>query len=340
MKNFNVILSATCLAALLGCPEDPEPEPPAPTWSTELLDADPAFLAVGSAGSDLIAVGGPLAGDGAPAVYRRDAGAWMPTNVPSEWKGAIWWTWSSGPNDVWVVGEDLQIARGSVGDLTMMPTPPVASSTKATLFGVWGSGPNDVWMVGGSAIDRTGPQGILLHYDGTSIEKVTLTGSASTAADNTLFKVWGNGPGDAMVVGTEGTALVYDGTAWRAVDTMSTTRLLTVHGRGDEKFAVGGFGNGVVLRWDGFAWRNIASETMPGINGVFAVPGGTDVWVCGVGGFLARWDGATWHEIDTGVFGRDFHGMFFDDRGAFAAGGVLAVQTGTRRGVVGRFGTP
>lgn len=336
-----LFVASAALAGLLACDGDPEP-PPAPpeaAWTLELMDAEPAFLAVAQAGDDLIAIGGPLAGGGAPAVYRRDGKTWAPTNVPATWRGAAWWAWASSASDVWVVGEDLQVARGSVGSLAMMPTPPVASSTKATLFGVWGSGPNDVWMVGGSATDRTGPQGILLHYDGSSIEKVELTGSASVAAEQTLFKVWGSGPSDVMVVGAGGVAVAYDGTAWALADTGTTKRLLTVHGRGAEKFAVGGFGNGVVLRHDGFSWRDMADPEMPGLNGVFAVPGG-DLWVCGVSGYVARHDGTAWHAVDTGVLGRDFHGMFVSDRGAFAAGGVLAVQTGTRRGIIGRFGAP
>lgn len=342
MKNPNAIKLALLASLLIACGDDPEPEPPKEVWGAEVDGVDPAFLAVaplGGAGSDLIAVGGPFVGDGPPAIYRRAADAtWAPTTPPAGWVAAAWWAWAASPQDVWVVGEDLQVARGAIGNLAMTPIPMVDGSTKATLFGVWGSGPNDVWMVGGSTRDRSGPQGIVLRWNGQSIEKLELTGTASTAAGETLFKVWGSGPNDVMITGANGVAIHYDGQRFERVTTNTRARLLTVHGRSEfEMYAVGGAANGVALQWDGFAWRNIAPPDAPPLNGVFAADDGR-VYVCGVTGYVAYYDGTKWTEVFTEVFGRDFHGVFARAGSAFFAGGRLAVEPGSRQGIVGRFG--
>jgi hypothetical protein len=337
------LLSVVALT-VLGSACDPviPPAPKTAQWTVEIDDLNPALLAVApldSGALDLIAVGGPLRGDDPPIILRRNSEAsWDSVAVPSGFKGAIWWAWSSGPDDVWVVGEDLQVGHGAIDALTLVDVPLVPTSTKATLYGVWGSGPNDVWMVGGSPLYADGPEGVIFHYNGQDLRKIELTGTASIAATETLFKVWGSGPSDVMIVGTNGTALHFDGVNWTLTDTPSSDRLLTVHGRSAyEMYAVGGSFRGSVLQYDGFVWREISDDSMPFLNGVYAAADGT-LWVCGPTGYVAQWDGMTWTQYDVGVVGRDFHGILATPNGVFTAGGLLAIQPGPRSGIIARYG--
>jgi len=327
----------------LACPgPDPDPKPSTAQWTTEIEQLEGAMLAVSpldQTGTDLISVGGPLRGDTPPTILRRStSGDWNEVSPPTGFTGAIWWSWAENKDNVWMVGEDLQVANGPIDKVKLMDVPMVASSTKATLYGVWGSGPNDVWMVGGSPLYADGPEGVIFHYDGQSITKIEPTGTASVALSETFFKVWGTSSSDVMIVGTNGTALHYDGSNWTLTETGTTNRLLTVHGRNAfELYAVGGAFSGNVLQYDGFRWREIGTDSMPFLNGVFAAPDGT-LWVCGPTAYVAQWDGQTWTQHDVGLLGRDFHGIFAGETGVYAAGGILAIQPGSRAGTISRFG--
>ena len=326
-------LSAAVLCSCGGA----APQAAADTWRLELADLDAALLSVAPLdATSLITVGGPLLGVGPPALYRKTASEpWAALSPPPGWLGAAWWAHAVGPDDVWVVGARLQIARGRPDALALLPLPPIPSATVATLYGVWGASADDVWAVGGSPNDATGPSGVILHWDGTSLRRVPLTGTASTAARETLFKVWGASSTDVHVVGSGGTALHWDGGGWSRLETGTHDRLLTVHGRSaGEVYAVGGNAQGVVLRYDGARWGQFGPTDLPPLNGVHA---GAELWVAGIGGFLAK-AGGDWPSVADGLFGRDLHGVWSGPSGTYAAGGQLVVEPGSRRGLIGRFG--
>jgi len=68
--------------------------------------------------------------------------------------------WGSGPNDIYVVGEDGTILH-STGDGTWATQ---TSGVSVDLIAVWGSGSGDVYVVGGN---ETNPdQGVILHSTG------------------------------------------------------------------------------------------------------------------------------------------------------------------------------
>ena len=344
MTSSRVFLRFALLGlAISACPGGGT-DPDLRSWSNDLDELEPALLAVAPLGNDeadLLAVGGPLRGDDAPALYRRadKSSEWMPLPAPAGFKGAAWWSWSVSKDDVWVVGEDLQVAHGPIDDLQLMDIPMVKNATKATLYGVWGSGPSDVWMVGGSPLSSDGPEGVIFRYNGQQLEKLEITGTASSAANETFFKVWGSGPSDVTIVGTNGTILHYDGVNWSLQSNVTDSRLLTVHGRSSsEIYAVGGsFTGGTVLRFNGSQWEDIGDLGMPFLNGVYAADDGT-VWVCGPTAYVARWDGNTWTQFEFGVFGRDYHGIFANSEETLVAGGLLAIQPGSRMGILSRFG--
>jgi photosystem II stability/assembly factor-like uncharacterized protein len=72
---------------------------------------------------------------------RWNGAAWTPSaSGTTEWLTGVW---GSGPNDVWVVGDEGTILRWNGS--TWMPS---SSGTRERLSAVWGSGPNDVWIAG------------------------------------------------------------------------------------------------------------------------------------------------------------------------------------------------
>lgn len=282
----------------------------------------------------MLATGGPLVGTDPPALYRRQGGTFGEIDPPADWKGAIWWAWASSANDVWVVGAFGQIAHGPVDALEMVAS---TTSTNTTLYGAWGSAPDDVWIVGGAPRATSGPKGTILRWDGSQLVDVTPTGTASSATDGVLFKVWGSGRDDVMIVGAAGTAIRYDGSDWSRTETNTDVQLTTVHGRSaTEMYAVGGRNQGVVLRWDGSTWTPIGEDFAPNISGVFVAPNG-EVWVAGDSGYLSRFDGTSWTAVDTALF-TQFHAVYVTTREAFGAGGILALSSESRRGFVGRYG--
>ena len=112
---MSFVFPGLLLCACPGGGADQDPK----TWRTDLDELEPALLAVAPIGPDefdLLAVGGPLRGDAPPALYRRadSSSDWLPVPAPRGFTGAVWWSWSTSADDVWVVGED-GIGRRKIG---------------------------------------------------------------------------------------------------------------------------------------------------------------------------------------------------------------------------------
>ena len=66
-------------------------------------------------------------------------------------------------------------------------------------------------------------------------------GKENSTSIKLYFKVWGSARDDVFIVGQNGAALHYDGTAWKRVVTGTHATLLTVTGRSSsDVWAVGG----------------------------------------------------------------------------------------------------
>ncbi|MEQ8277489.1 MAG: hypothetical protein RMA76_34890 [Deltaproteobacteria bacterium] len=333
MKRYGAMIFLAALACTGG---DDDEEPGPLRFDVELEGLEPAMLAIHpiEGSGDLLAVGGPFTQEGDPALYRKSGAAWSEVASPPAWEGAAWWSWSAAEDDIWVVGDRAQIARGAIGSMSIVPT---NTSTETVFYGVWGAAADDVWIVGGSARPPLGPQGVILHWDGSALSRVEPTGTASVALEAAMFKVWGTGPDDVFVVGAFGVAIHWDGSSWTRTETNIEAQLTTVHGRAsDDVYAVGGFNQGIVLHWDGSAWTDIAEPFVPRISGVYVQPDGP-VWVAGDGGYLASWDGNTWTSIDTRVL-QQFHAVYADAIDVYGVGGILAISSAPREGFVGRYG--
>jgi hypothetical protein len=108
--------------------------------------------------------------------------------------------------------------------------------------------------------------------------------SAPTSAD--LTGVWGTSANDVFAVGSGGTVLHFDGSAWTAMATTTTANLLAISGSAaTDVFAAGE--NGTVIHYDGIAWTPVHTGLDVPLRSVFVEPGRV--------GFAT--DGATVHTL-------------------------------------------
>ncbi len=125
---------------------------------------------------------------------------------------------------------------------------------------------DDVWIVGGDI--KTSGAAVVLRGTHGSFAAVDLP---SGLAPSVLFKAHGFAADDVMMVGSEGTVLRWNGTAWSR-DTVPTTEpLLSTWARGvADVYAVGGSDVGEIVHYDGTQWSEVAQLPIGGgLSGVF-----------------------------------------------------------------------
>jgi hypothetical protein len=287
-----------------------------------------ALLSVwGTSQDDVFIVGSD---DGAGPVVLHWDGAW--SRLDTQTTGDLWWVWSDGGDVVWMSGEGARVLTytRSTGEFTEE----VIGDPLYKLFGIWGSSATDIFVAAGQ-IDNA-LDGAVYHYDGAKWSLSTTIPKKDAYTRRQAFKVWGSGPTDVWVVGTFGMAMHYDGATWtdiRPEPVNATTTLTTISGCGtDLAYAVGGFGNALVGRWDGAAWSDDSPPPQaiaPFFNGVNVSCPGEQVVACGGAGSI-YWRADTGWEADLRprATPRDFHACWLDDAGAvWAVGGDLTGQT-------------
>lgn len=230
--------------------------------------------------------------------------------------------WGPSSDDVWAVGGQVP-AIGEAGTGTMFHhdgsgwTPVELPPDTPLLNWVHGRD-GEIWTVGNA--------GSALRYNGSGWDSIP------TPITVPLWGVFVFGPDDVWAVGgdafTDGSAALthYNGSAWEDVPLppldRDTAALFKVWGvSGDDVWAVGD--NGVILRFDGSEWAQVASGTArdlislwgTGPDEIVAV-GGRDV------GAVARWDGAQWTTTDIGVL-PGLNGVWVNEAGrAVVVGGM------------------
>jgi len=297
--------------------------------------------------SDVLVTGSspdPAATQGAqpgPAAMHWDGRVWRQIDTGA-WDGAeLWWVWADTDEAVFVGNQGLilELDRAS-GDLAAVD----GIADDVTFFGVWGATGEDLWAVGQTEA-ANGPPALWRRQGGgwAEFEDATL-GPGSDGA--VYFKVHGSAADDLWIVGTGGTALHWDGAALTDVPTdteaaTATAPLLTVDASGSRPLVVGGAGNGLLLAWDGSAWRDESPEFQPGLNGVCAGVGGLEVAVGQAASRVQRTEGDWESDLDRGVnlFTRnDWHGCDIDDEGnLWSVGGRIGSRP-MGEGVVGYTG--
>ena len=316
------------LLALACGSDDDRGEPTAP-WQVVQDGLPGALLSVwGSSADDVWAVGAD-AGDGdGPTVLHLESGRW--SRLETGQSGDLWWVHGFAGGPLFMGGSGGTILRydesgGAGPSFTRLSTPGTG-----VVFGVWGSSPDQMWAVGGEAGGASGA--FAWRLDGDTWSPAPGFPSELTA-NEALWKVFGRGPDDVWMVGTDGTMLHWDGATLSPAFAGIAESLFTVHGNSQRFAAVGGFGTGLLLEHPVGApasdpWVNASPSGASSIIGVCLTEDGGHA--VGEFGYVAERGSSGWATEQTGldaVFGvRSLHSVWIDpDGGVWSAGGEVRV---------------
>jgi hypothetical protein len=316
------------LPLVVACGSD-DPKQPEEGWQVVLDGLPGALLSVwGSSAGDVWAVGADV-GDGAgPSVLHLDNGSW--SRLETGTSGDLWWVHGFAGGPLFMGGSGGTILRyddpgGAGSGFTRMSTPGAG-----VVFGVWGSSPDQMWAVGGEAGGASGAFAWRLDGD-TWAEAPGFPGELS--GNEALWKVFGRGPDDVWMVGTDGTMLHWDGALLSRGFAGIAESLFTVHGNSQRFAAVGGFGTGLLLEHPVSApasepWTDASPDGAFSIIGVCLTEDGGHA--VGEFGYVAERGPSGWATEQTGldaVFGsRNLHSVWVDALGGvWAAGGQVRV---------------
>lgn len=308
--SFATVAAVALGLALAACGAD---DGGTPSWEAITFDSEPGWLLAvhGAGGGALRMVGGaPSAGE----IHRLDGASATAEAVPSSVTLLNWiWSFEGGPTYAVGNGGTVLIDEGA-------GWAPESTPTSEDLWGVWGASPDDVWAVGGCGFE--GCEATVIRRRNGQWSEV-LVPPLNAPDVRAFFKVWGSAGDDVYIVGQRGAVVRFDGGGLSEIDVGATDDLISVWGTGPDRVAiVGGRSNGVVVTWDGAAWRHVSLAPAPGLNGVFMRHPST-IHVAGNLGLLGTvdFDSGALAEHDASV-GTDFHAVFAGSDGrAVAVGG-------------------
>jgi hypothetical protein len=223
-------------------------------------------------GTDLIA--GTYGG----LVFRRSDG-----NTWGIYSGSI--TNGSAIAAIWSSGTHLAFAGDTIYYSSNGLTGPINQVAGLTGVKALSGVPGDLYAAGDSGIrhttDLTGSVWVTEHTGGPP-----------------LAGIWAGSGGTAIAVGQQGTILRRSSSGqWTSEVSGVTNDLYAVWGSDAQHiYAVGLMG--VVVRYDGTAWRRIPLPTGEPLRAV----GGTDrsnVWIVGFAGTIFRFDGTSWSRVTS-----------------------------------------
>lgn len=294
-------------------------------WAVEYELADGAIVGVwGSAPDDVWAVGGQA---GRGIILHSDGVEWVP--VETGFDALLWWVYGFGRDDIYAVGE-----KGLIVHWDGVSWARVESGTGAPLYGLWGDG-REVWIVGGEP--NVEQSAVILRGQGRTFAPVA--DLPSELRPNALYKVYGSPTHEVIAVGTGGTVLRHDGLSWTRDDVPTQHPIVSLWGRGEHLYAVGGASEGEMLHHDGERWRSVGTVMEgPGLFGVYTQP---DAPVIAVGAgprVVELSPGAPALEIDS-TLDPSFvlHSVWGDGAGSvYAVGGSLMRYPKPMSGVIVR----
>lgn len=331
------VLGLAWMVVFTGC-SDPDPvtpiPPTPPAWHVVLDEKtlDRAVLSVwGTGPTDVFAVGGALGNGQESLVLHYDGNAWKELHPGGT--ETYWWVGGSGPNDVWMVGENGRATHWDGHAFQEQTT-----GVSATLWGVWAASADDVWFVGGSPGAGTSkPNDIVLHWDGKALTSI----AGPQALGRAFYKVWGPSSDDLYVVGEAATIWHKKGPDWilESDPPLASSTLFTVSGSSSKDvYAVG---NVDVLHSNGTSWEKLPVQLTGSVNGV-AVSTNGDAAIVGFGGLKQRFVGGEWVDDFLSEPYADLHAVWADGQGAYwAVGGNFIGPTNPgapRKGIVARYG--
>lgn len=252
--------------------------------------------------SDAWAVGGTFAGAPGPAaslIERWDGTAWRLVANPGP--GNLYGVAAVSAHDAWAVGRQggyydsrynvyvyttlIMHWNGSQWSVVPSPNPDLIGSYLNSVVAI---AANDVWAVGYTGFTPGAGEALIEHWDGkawgvvSSPRPATATGSVYTAVTRIP------GTNQLWAVG------------YASYGTPGTT--------GDVRTI--GYFQPLIERWDGGAWRVVASPPLPSdafstnLNGVVALSA-TDAWAVGdytgsdhtIHPLIVHWDGVSWKVV-------------------------------------------
>lgn len=152
--------------------------------------------------------------------------------------------------------------------------------------------------------------------------------ATGTTAD--LLAVWGISPSAVYAVGTGGTIIKWNGTAWSSVPSGVTTTLRAVTApRDNTSLILAGGDNGLLLGWSGSAWSRFSPfPPVFQINAVSANKFASSLYIGGSGGTYLQWDGNNkWNKPTLYGNSKSLSGLAFmpgsDEHFMSGAGGLL-----------------
>lgn len=325
MRLDKIVMGGALLALACGgnlaAPETDE------VWSLDHVEESGALLSVwGSGPDDVWAAGGQT---GRSLLLHNDGTSWR--RVDTGATSLLWWVYGFTDSDVYAVGEDGLILHYDGASWEQ-----VESHTHRTLYGIWGAPTGDVWIVGG---DASGPEGsaVVLRGHGRSFEVVgDIPGELLPSA---LYKAYGYGSEEVVVVGSGGTVLRWNGDAWRREQVPTSAPLFSLWGRGpDDVYVVGGYGSAELLHYDGAEWQRLdLSLPAPGLSGVFTAPDHPTIAV-GLDSYVLEIlpDGTRVEpQLPWEARMPWLHGVWGDEAGStYAVGGEVWVSPGDMTGVI------
>jgi hypothetical protein len=221
-------------------------------------------VAVGSAGTTL-----------------RYGGKWAEDSSGPTWHVAA--LWGSAPDDVWAGMAMLGAAKGYEGKLLHFDGERWSErASPIAVHALWGSGPGDVFAAGGG--------GPILRYDGKSWSEMP---SSEPPGFDGWSALWGSGPEDVFAAGA-GAIIHFDGKSWsKSYETDLSTPIAALWGTGPESVYAAG-GDGLLLRFDGKGWTQLASPTTQSLHAIWG--SGGQVFAAG-SEVVLRLDGGTWTNV-------------------------------------------
>lgn len=261
-----------------------------------------------------------------PMVLHWNGSAWkavktpaLRTNDNSAFTGVV----ALAANNVYAVGYQ-PASNGAVltliehwnGSAWSVVPSPNGNSTGNVLAAITANSPTDIWAVGDKVAPGVPVETLVEHFDGVKWSVVPSPNVFSTGSQNqnVLMSVKAVSATDVTAAGfvldannqRELTMIQHwDGAVWSIVDspnqssspgTLNTLHSITAISSTD-MYAAGFFANSAsggqqrtfVVHFDGNEWSIVPTPTRglaQQLNGIFAIPGGTDVW--SVGGFAVN----------------------------------------------------
>ena len=235
----------------------------------------------------------------------------------------------------WRPGADYAVAVGDEGVVLELNTTMVRRKVDLPItWNLWRVG----WAADGSYALLAGqqyisftPEALVTRYNASgTYEAVAVPGAPRAGLRGLQFAI---GTSQAIIVGENSTAFLWDGTALTGIAALDDRTLRGVGWEGDGTHALAVGNRGVLMRWDGASWGFRSYDPQAGLTSIAWRPQGDYGLVVGFGGYAAKVSVGGSSAVDTGVTS-DLYDVDWSSDGAFALvcgaeGRVLRYDAGT-----------